>query len=411
MTCEDHGPGSLRDALDGANSGDSIDLSRLACSTITLTTGELRTYRDDITLQGSVTISATGNSRVLNHLGNGTLNIFGVTLADGRHVTDWATAGGCLYTRGDLFAIGMTVKNCVASSRPGIWGMVLGGGAFIGGNAALLDTVIIGNTIVSENDADIARGGGIYAYRMTLMRGTISGNAVESKWPDASSVKAGGGFYSRSHVYIAYSTISGNSADLGGGGRQSGSIPSSNEHPVSTIKNSTISGNTARLGAAGIVSSDDLLKLWNDTIAFNVVGTLGASTTTACGGILAFGGDEYLSLRSSIIADNRVNADAADVCTMPHTAPIVGYGNLVIAANQPLPPDTIQADPMLAPLAYNGGSTQTHALLPGSPALDTGNNSTSLTHDQRGFPRVIGARADIGAYEVQPDSIFEDDFD
>ena len=65
-------------------------------------------------------------------------------------------------------------------------------------------------------------------------------------------------------------------------------------------------------------------------------------------------------------------------------------------------------DPKLDPLSDNGGPTLTHALMPGSPAIDTGDDSVLgaphlLTTDQRGvgFPRKSGAHVDIGAYEVQ----------
>ena len=69
----------------------------------------------------------------------------------------------------------------------------------------------------------------------------------------------------------------------------------------------------------------------------------------------------------------------------------------------PVPVDTILAqDPLLAPLASNGGPTATHALLSGSPAIDAGNNSQGASFDQRGsgYSRVIGAAPDIGAYEL-----------
>jgi hypothetical protein len=88
-----------------------------------------------------------------------------------------------------------------------------------------------------------------------------------------------------------------------------------------------------------------------------------------------------------------------------------------VAANVPLPPDTLRVDPLLAPLADNGGPTLTHALLPGSPAIDAGGNDYDFTYDQRGFgyARRSGVRPDIGAFEVQqpsaPDSIFRDGFD
>ena len=60
-------------------------------------------------------------------------------------------------------------------------------------------------------------------------------------------------------------------------------------------------------------------------------------------------------------------------------------------------------NPKLALLADNGGPTKTMAPLPGSPVIDMGSNPDGLTTDQRGigFARVVGAAADIGAYEVQ----------
>ena len=91
-----------------------------------------------------------------------------------------------------------------------------------------------------------------------------------------------------------------------------------------------------------------------------------------------------------------------------------GTDNLVIASNVPSPPGviTVTSDPKLGPLQFNGGWTRTHALLPGSPALGMGNDTGSLTHDQRGvgYPRTSGPNAttDIGA--VQFDTIFAHGF-
>jgi hypothetical protein len=62
-------------------------------------------------------------------------------------------------------------------------------------------------------------------------------------------------------------------------------------------------------------------------------------------------------------------------------------------------------DPLLAPLADNGGPTQTHALLPGSPAIDAG-DPTSTTPDQRGVSRPQGAGVDVGAFELGPSPAF-----
>jgi len=69
------------------------------------------------------------------------------------------------------------------------------------------------------------------------------------------------------------------------------------------------------------------------------------------------------------------------------------------------PGDQIQTDPKLGPLQNNGGHTLTHALLPGSPAIDAGNPNFTPPpfHDQRGpgFLRIVGGRIDKGSFEVQ----------
>ena len=59
-------------------------------------------------------------------------------------------------------------------------------------------------------------------------------------------------------------------------------------------------------------------------------------------------------------------------------------------------------NPLLAPLGNYGGPTQTMALLPGSPAIDAGNNAlipAGITTDQRGLPRIVNTIVDIGAFE------------
>src|SRR5262249_58650371 len=74
--------------------------------------------------------------------------------------------------------------------------------------------------------------------------------------------------------------------------------------------------------------------------------------------------------------------------------------------------DTLIGDPRLGPLQDHGGPTLTHALLPGSPALDAGSNglTAGITTDQRGFPfaRTAGGTVDIGAYEAQSLSLVVD---
>jgi len=67
------------------------------------------------------------------------------------------------------------------------------------------------------------------------------------------------------------------------------------------------------------------------------------------------------------------------------------------------PGDQIDIDPLLGPLQDNGGTTFTHALLPGSPAIDAGDPTFTPppAQDQRGYPRVVNGRIDIGSFEAQ----------
>ncbi|MDY6783022.1 MAG: choice-of-anchor Q domain-containing protein [Cyanobacteriota bacterium] len=76
--------------------------------------------------------------------------------------------------------------------------------------------------------------------------------------------------------------------------------------------------------------------------------------------------------------------------------------------------DIVNPDPGLAPLGDYGGSTQTHALLPGSPALNAGNNALippGVTTDQRGAERILNETVDIGAFESQGFSLVPIDGD
>ena len=68
------------------------------------------------------------------------------------------------------------------------------------------------------------------------------------------------------------------------------------------------------------------------------------------------------------------------------------------------PGDLVVPDAMLGPLQDNGGPTETHDLLPGSPAIDAGSvNCPPPATDQRGEARPQGAKCDIGAVEYVPE--------
>jgi hypothetical protein len=152
------------------------------------------------------------------------------------------------------------------------------------------------------------------------------------------------------------------------------------------------------------------MVLTNVTITANRADTGGAG---GAGGGLAVTDGEPL-LRNTLIAGNfngasgGVRDDVSGVLCSTSDHNLIGdgtgitgisngtNGNLVGSAASPI-------DPLLGPLADNGGPTQTHALLPGSPARRAGNPAyaTDTDTDQRGQPRLVGGMIDIGAYQSQ----------
>jgi hypothetical protein len=377
----------------------------------------------------------------------GTLTLSNLTIADG---AKYDTAA-CVSAFSEYLVLeSAAISNCharVVAGRPS-------GGAV---KAFMLD--VTGSTIRDSSltavDRNVASGGGVWAYQATLVGSTISGNSVVApmKYAFQGYQTAGGGVYAR-RMSVVDSTISGNSVEAtaegqnaNGGGVAaplgvaiSGSTFSGNradgigggvintfphyQLPLSDAPravglpmiNSTFTGNSAALGSAFASNTGTFLS--NSTVASNTSQTGGAVAIFDGGTAL----EEYtLYLDSTIIAGNTINGSgghAADLSIGPDlTLDVIGTNNLVGTADAAvtLPADTLRSDPLLLPLADNGGATWTMALAPGSPALDTGANRLDLATDQRGhgYVRVSGASTDIGAYEVQPvaDAIFVDGFD
>ena len=110
-----------------------------------------------------------------------------------------------------------------------------------------------------------------------------------------------------------------------------------------------------------------------------------------------------MRLRNSIIAQNSSAAGPRDCHVKDQIIESTGHnldsdGSCFLAAAGDLP----ARDPLLGPLADNGGPTETQALLPGSPAIDAGAAEGCPQHDQRGIARPQGAGCDIGAFERVP---------
>lgn len=163
-----------------------------------------------------------------------------------------------------------------------------------------------------------------------------------------------------------------------------------------TLTNVTISGNTAA-EKGGAVYSDSAVTLINSTVANNLASSQG-------GGLYGHSASGVFTLQNTILAENTANSDnsnvkvAAAVNSLGHNIDSDGTGGIAGTGDQS---GTIPSpiDVMFGPLQDNGGTTETHALLAGSPAINAGTTAGSPSVDQRGEFRD-GAR-DIGAYEFQ----------
>ena len=337
--------------------------------------------------------------------------------------------GGAVYTKAGYITDSTIAGATIAATSTSAFSGMLGGGLF-GFYGVILDHSRVSDVVAHVSGAKIsyAKGAGVGSPNTVILTSsTVSGNEVHGTpgvGPSGPytyiSAIGGGGIYvmtiPRSSIYpssITDSTISGNAAicdgepgayTVGGGGGLGTWSPK-----PTTIANSTISGNRSDVRGGGVYLRNMApLTLGNSTVTDNTAPEGSGISDTAAGAGYPF------TIVSSIVAGNHVPAGATseEIVTVH---PVTGSNDLIGSANVALPGDTLGGDPMLAPLADNGGPTQTHALVTGSPAIDTGINPASLATDQRGdgYVRVSGAAADIGAFETQPasDAIFADGFD
>lgn len=400
--CGDAGPGSLREAYAQAIDGDEIDLGQLACSTITLTSGALvdDASASAVRIRGpaeasgrTLTISGNHTSRVFVHSGDEALVLYGLSIEAGRHVEG---NGGCVYSRGDVFASATAFFDCSVSGTE-----VHGGAIFADGDVQLLYSSITGS---GASGTTAASGGGIHSRRSVFLDAArLQANiAVAANGPVRTG--EGGGVFAAGGALIVFSTLTGNHAVVGGGVRASGLY----------LYDSTLSGNLAEAAGGGLAQvAGTALVITNSTIAFNR-----SDTGAGAGAYL----DGAATIDSTLIAGNTRGfpGTPSDLAGASGSS-VAGTNNLIQSTTLAVPPDTIAADPLLEPLLQdNGGVTPTHALLPDSPAIDRGSNPLGLCCDQRlrqsgsdaPFERVVGDAADIGAFEVgAPDRIFTDGFD
>ena len=252
-----------------------------------------------------------------------------------------------------------------------------GGGAIdiLGpGKLTLIDSELTDNAAAGNGGAILAESN----PTIIIERSRIVGNMADVE---------GGGIFNEGSLTIEQSTVSGNTATDTGGG-----VANSSTATVE-IRNSTLSGNTTSGTGGGLVAGGTV-TLDSTTVANN--------TASSIGGGVYLKGAGVLTLLNSILGDNTSTG-------VPGTADCGRFGGTTLSGSYNLLEvescdfgeltNTVNADPNLGPLANNGGPTFTHALLPGSPAINAGD--TALTTDQRGEPRPAGAADDIGAFESQ----------
>jgi hypothetical protein len=232
------------------------------------------------------------------------------------------------------------------------------------------------------------------------------------------SASVGGGVWTLygSRLSVAYSTISNNHQGSGGGEWEGGGGIFS--QGSTTVVLSTISGNTAGVNQAPS-SSDPPDPARGGGIASNVGGTLHLDSVTfkdnsASGGSAPAGNDLWTysdgtsTTFNNSIFDGTSAANAApsncNVPPLPYPTDVSLDSGQSCVGSQP---GRSSVDPKLGPLADNGGQTDTHALLPGSPAIDgvvppstCGGGDLGLV-DQRGVARPQGSRCDVGAFELE----------
>ena len=429
----DSGPGSLRQAIIEANIGadtQAINFQVGLTGTITLSTAlpDLSTSMSingpgasQLNVQRS-TAGGTPNFRIFTISNGVTARIIGMTIANG-NVVDPNNGGGVL-NNGTLTMVNCNIYGNRSTSSFPIQGG-LGGGIHNLGSLTL-NNCNIGGLLPGQPNFASSGGGGIRHHAGTLVMsgGSIVGNMF------------GGIQLSGTSATLSGVAITNNSRPTGGGGGVAilgatttitGCLIANNTTDTdgagilnnagsTRIINSSISGNSTNLGGgAGIDSSQQPLTLINTTITNNRAALFGGGITTH--------GDNTVTMRNTIVAGNfqgsNPNGPADDIrgtgaVDSTSSFNLIGTCNGCGISNGTNNNQVGVANPGLGPLANNGGPTQTHALLPGSGAINAGSNalavdqnSNALTTDQRGvgFSRIVNATVDIGAFESRGFSI------
>ena len=356
----------------------------------------------------------------------------------GNSTTGDRSPGGGIYARGGS----LTVSNSNISGNSTTGDYSGGGGIYAGGGSLLLSNSVVSgnsttgqrshgggvntlsgdvsliNSTVSDNHASgyLSQGGGIAAgenfiyssgvytpedfNQVHLTNSTVSGNSTAGRFGNGGGIRIGYGYLSLTNSLISGNSTSGFNS-FGGGISSFGSTVS--------ISNSTVSGNNSTFGG-GIHTDGTEITLTNSTVTENsasesIGGILNASVTNS-------NFPRSVTLLNSVVAGNVDNGSSPDFSTPADEVDDLTIENSLIGdttgsniTSTTGSGNILDQPALLGVLADNGGSTQTHALLPSSPAIDAGDNvlAAGLITDQRGsgFDRIEAGTVDIGAFELQ----------
>jgi len=351
----------LREAINNANSTTPPYMPNPECAP-----GSAGT--DMITFVGNYTITLGLQNQLLvtspiNIRGNGAANTI-IEADPTEHTSTYRVFQ--VDSPGDLTLDSLTVRNgqCAGSCVDSEYG---GGVYNTGGSLTIKDSTF------QLNKADF--GGGVWSHSGTL-------RVINSTFRENIAVFQGGGIDGDS-TSVRGSTFSANAAyESGGGIFGAGNL---------SVTNSTLSANAASQSGGGIFMMFGTLTMRNSTLSGN-----GAST--GGGGIYLYG--SKLNYSNTIIANSVFGDCGVDLGYVSSLG--TNINNLV---EDGMCGAALFGDPNLGPLDYYGGTTRTHSLLPGSPAIDAGNDTICAgaavnNLDQRGVVRPQGTHCDIGAFEV-----------